>query len=195
MSHINKDINICFLDFETTGANLFEDEPLQIGAVLFDWESNKIKKFASYIRPKLNINSTYTAYDIHHIDIGQLKKEPGPEEVLEKFFKNFGTNYCFAGWNISFDVPFFKKICYENGYQGNLNKIHYRHIDIQSIFRYLKYLNVVDSNLNSMSDYSAYFDVERAQNHDALEDAYISYLLFLEALEILKKEKNKGLLL
>lgn len=188
-NHNNIRTKICFIDFETTGSNLFEDEPIQIGALLCDEKLNELKKFNSYIKPMKNTKSSSKAYEIHHIDVSRMKDEPTPNKVLRSFFKSFGTDYCFAGWNISFDVPFFKKMCYEHGYQNELDRIHYRHVDVQSIFKYLKYLNVINKDLNSLSDYSKYFGIKRSKNHDALEDARITYLLFKRALDILEMNK------
>jgi len=36
---------ICFIDFETTGVDVFRDEPIEIGAVLVDDNLKIIKQF------------------------------------------------------------------------------------------------------------------------------------------------------
>ena len=180
------DNNICFIDFETTGSNLFEDDPIQIGAFLVDWSNSKEVEFESNIRPSKNAVNTQKAFQIHHIDIFELKEEPTAKEVLSRFFKKIGTNYCFAGWNISFDVPFFRKICYENNFQKEFNLINYRHIDVQSICKTLNYLGIVEKNLNSLTDFSNHFGIPRSKKHRALEDAIITYHVFCKALQMLE---------
>lgn len=182
-----KEDSICFLDFETTGSNLFIDEPIQIGAFLYDWSNKKKIQFESNIRPSNNITNSKTAFDIHHIDLFQIKEEPTAKEVLTNYFKIMGTNYCFAGWNISFDIPFFRKMCFENSFQEDYDSINYRHIDVQSICKTLKYLGIVDQSLNSLTDFSKFFGISRSKKHRALEDAIITYEIFCKALHLLEE--------
>jgi DNA polymerase III epsilon subunit-like protein len=183
--------NICFIDFETTGANLFEDEAIQIGAILVGNDYESPIEFKSFIKPPEKIKNTSKALQIHGIRTKELITEPGPRKVLLKFFGEFGTNYCFGGWNISFDIPFFKKLAYENGFQRFYDQINYRHLDVQSICRLLKYLDLVDQELNSLSDFTDYFGIERSKTHDALEDARITSQLFIEVTSFLEESITK----
>jgi|AntRauTorcE11897_2_1112592.scaffolds.fasta_scaffold21363_2 DNA polymerase III epsilon subunit-like protein len=184
--------HICFVDFETTGSNLFEDEPIQIGAFLASGSDDKsLSEFKSFIKPTKNIKNTQKAFRIHGISTKDLVNEPEPKQVLSNFFEKFGTNFCFGGWNISFDIPFFRKLCYENGYQKYYDDINYRHIDVQSVCRTLKYIDLVEPDLNSLSDFANYFGLERSKAHDALEDAKITHVVFLKALNLLKESNKK----
>jgi DNA polymerase III epsilon subunit-like protein len=183
--------NICFIDFETTGSNLFEDEPIEIGAILVNDHYQSPIEFKSFIKPSEKVKNTTRALQIHGVKIKELINEPEPSKVLLRFFDKFGTNYCFAGWNISFDIPFFKKIVYENGFQQFYDQINYRHLDVQSICRTLKYLDLVDQKLNSLSDFTDYFGIKRSKTHDALEDAKITYHLFTEVISFLDESIAK----
>lgn len=182
-----KEKPICFIDFETTGSNLFIDEPIQIGAFLYDWSKKEKVQFESDIRPTKNVTNSRTAYEIHNIDLFKLREEPTAKEVLANYFDVMGTKYCFAGWNISFDVPFFRKMCFENDFQDNYDLINYRHIDVQTICKTLKYIGIVDQNLNSLTDFSKYFGISRSKKHRALEDAKITYQVFCKALMLLEE--------
>lgn len=177
------EIPVCFIDFETTGSNLFTDDPIQIGAVLYDWSDSIPIEFQSFIKPSKEARNTQKAFNIHQLRISDLKDKPTPKIVLSDFFQKFGTEFCFAGWNISFDVPFFKKLCYENGFQKIYDKLNYRHIDVQSICRVLKYLELVNPELNSLTDFANYFNLKRSSSHDALEDAKITFKVFLNAID------------
>lgn len=181
----------CIIDFETTGSNLFEDEPIQIGALLVDEDKGVLLDFSSFIMPSKDVKNSEKAFQIHGISLDELHTAPSQKEVLEKFFSVFGYDYSFAGWNISFDIPFFKKMCYENGFQDEYDKINYRHLDIQSVCQTLTKLNVVDSHLNSLSDFTTYFRIGRSNKHDALEDVKITYELYVKVFEILKEHTTK----
>lgn len=177
---------ICFIDFETTGTNLFSDHPLQIGAILLNSNLKKNKTFCSLIRTPVGQRSTESAYKIHGIPFSDLVNAPTAELVLENFYNMFGTNYCFAGWNISFDVPFFKKLSYENGFQVQYDQINYRHIDVQSICATLRTLGLVNQNLYSLTDFVEYFKLSRKKKHDALEDATLTMKVYQKAVELIE---------
>ena len=46
----NNDL-LCFIDFETTGINVFEDEPIEFGAVLTNERLEVVDSFCSRIKP------------------------------------------------------------------------------------------------------------------------------------------------
>jgi len=181
----------CIIDFETTGSNIFEDEPIQLGALLYDESEGIVNEFSSFILPRSDVKNSGKAFQIHGISLKDLKNAPSQEEVLKNFFCVFGYDYSFAGWNISFDIPFFRKMCYENGLQNEYDKINYRHLDIQSVCQILTKLELVDSNLNSLNDFTTYFNIHRSEKHDALEDVKITYELYLKVIELLKENTTK----
>lgn len=182
----------CIIDFETTGSNLFVDDPIQIGALLVDEDRGVVSEFSSFILPSKNVKNSQRAFEIHGISLKDLKNAPTQNEILKMFFSIFGYDYSFAGWNISFDIPFFKKMCYENGFQHEYDKIDYRHLDIQSVCQTLTKLSIVDRNLNSLSDFTSYFNIHRSKKHDALEDVKITYKLYLKAFELLRQNITKS---
>ena len=188
---MSKNKRKCIIDFETTGSNLFEDEPIQIGALLFEEDKGVINEFSSFILPSRDIEISRKAFQIHGISLNDLEGAPTQKEVLNNFFSVLGYDYSFAGWNISFDIPFFRKMCIENELQHEYNKINYRHLDIQSICQILVKLRLVDSNLNSLSDFTTYFSIRRSEKHDALEDVKITYELYLKVFKLLEENISK----
>ena len=172
------DIPVCFIDFETTGIDISTDQPIEFGAVLVDKFGVIEKKFQSRIMLERIDLYNNKAYEIHGIDYELLRSSPTQHQVLSLFFNEFGYDYCFGAWNVSFDVSFFKKMCHENNMSDLFNKIHYRHLDVQSVAKFSKYLNVIDENIKSLSNCADYFNINRSSYHNALEDALICYEVY-----------------
>lgn len=173
-------MNICFIDFETTGIDVFKDNPIEFGGILINENGETLKKFHSFIQPRSKRNFSTTSKKIHGLSSLSLNEAPSQNEVLLNFFNSFGTEYKFAGWNINFDVSFFRRMCHLNNYMREYNKINHRHIDIQSIIFYLKERNILPKELKSLDDLIIFFNLNRNEKHNALEDAELT-------LEVYKK--------
>lgn len=165
---------MCFIDFETTGIDVFRDEPLEFGAVLVNDNLDVIKEFHSKISPSNKVYLTKRAFNIHSLTIEELKDFPTQKEVAIDFFKDFGTDYRFAGWNISFDVSFMRKICHKNGLMRQFNLINHRHIDTQTIGFLATELEIVSFHSKSLNDWVDFFGLVRGTKHSALEDARLT---------------------
>lgn len=173
---------ICFIDFETTGVDIFRDEPIEFGALLVNDQLEIINEYASKITLEKSVYLTKRAYNIHNISIEDLKDAPSQKEVIDDFFSVIGTDYRLGGWNISFDVSFLRKICHKNGRMFNYNKINHRHIDVQSLCFLAKNLNLVPVNNNSLSDWIVYFNLKRSVYHSAIEDAKFTFKVYQKIL-------------
>lgn len=176
----------CFLDFETTGSNPYLHFPIQIGAVLVREDLSIVEKFSSFIRPPSEARNTDIAYRIHHIALDRLRNAPEPRDVIEDFFRIFGTEYCFASWNINFDVSFFRKLCNDNNKMELFDRISYRHIDIQTICSFARKLELIDSRVRSLNDCAEYFNLSRSEAHDALEDSILVLRVYEKLSDILE---------
>jgi DNA polymerase III epsilon subunit-like protein len=181
---IAKDINnneyYCFIDLETTGSDYVNDYPIQIGAILVKIRNFEIiKKYSSLINIPEGIIISEKAKEIHGLKKEDIKNAPKPKKVLKDFFNEFGTDYAFAGWNVCFDVSFFRKICIENGFNNQYKEINFHHLDIQSIAKYLKIKGNIKEEV-SLINLCRIYNLTRSENHDALEDANLS-------LEVLKR--------
>jgi len=165
--------NLCFLDFETTGINVFYDQPLQIGAVLVDSDLNIITEFTSFINPIIKVDISETAANIHGINYEMLEHEPTPKEVLKSYFNHVGTDYAFAAWNIGFDGTLIRKMCHENDFMNEYNKVNYRHVEVQTIAAFSRKIGKLPEDVKSLDNVSKYFGIIRSSFHNALEDAKI----------------------
>jgi DNA polymerase-3 subunit epsilon len=177
---------ICFIDFETTGIDIFRDEPIDFGAVLVDNDLKPIKEFSSKIALQKNVYFTKRAFNIHNITEEDLIEAPSQKQVLDNFFEEFGTNYRLGGWNISFDVSFLRKMCNKNGMMVNFNKINHRHIDTQTLGFLINELNLIAESNNSLNDWINYFGYNRMQNHSAIDDAKLTYKVYKELVALIK---------
>jgi DNA polymerase III subunit epsilon len=167
----------CILDLETTGINQFYDQPIEIGAVLVDETLQKIDRFHSYIHIPETLKFSTSAKKTHGLDESFLSNKPSQATVLRNFFDKFGYDFRFVTWNMSFDVGFFRRICYENNFQIEFDRLNYRHLDLQSMFFYYCEKKGY-SNLKSLDDACHHFGISRSNFHSALEDAEITYKLF-----------------
>lgn len=179
---------ICFIDFETTGIDVFRDEPIEFGAILVDDELKIIKQYSSKIAINKSVYRTKRAFNIHNISFEDLENAPKPKEVINNFFKEFGTDYRLSGWNINFDVSFLRKLCHKNGMMVKYNKINHRHIDTQSLAFLATELGLVEINKNSLSDWVNFFGFERSNIHTAVEDAELTFKVYKELLNFFRKQ-------
>lgn len=170
--------NICFIDFETTGNNPLYDNPLEFGAILIDNDFNIIKEFESFVNPDKKVRITDIAFEIHGIDYERLRNEPAPSEMLSTFFNEFGTSYCFAGWNIGFDITFFRRLCNEYNFMKEYNEIDYHHIDVQTLVGFFQRIGYLRKDYNSLSAIADYLKIERNNLHSALQDAKITFEVY-----------------
>lgn len=177
-------MNICFIDFETTGIDVFKDSPIEIGSVLVDDKGEILKIFHSLIQPRNRRIFSTSATKIHGIDNILLENARTQHEVLFDFFSTMGTDYRFSGWNINFDVSFFRGMCHYTKMMREYNKIYHRHIDVQSIVFYLKTKNLLPNELRSLDDLIKYFSLKRSTKHNALEDAKLTFEVFQKLMSL-----------
>lgn len=183
--------NICFIDFETSGTNVFYDEPIELGGVLIDKNRNVINTFFSKIQIPQNIIISKSASKIHKYENNDLKNEPNGGIVLNNFFMTMGTNYCFGGWNISFDVPYLRKLCYNYKRMEDFDRIDYHHLDIQSLVKLAVYLELLPKNIDTLDKCCEHFRINRNIKHNALEDAQIAFQVFKKVLDVFEKSKKQ----
>jgi len=177
-------MNICFLDFETTGVDVFKDNPIEIGAVLVDEKNQILKEFHSLIEPRTKRAISANALSIHGLNIKSLLNAPSQEDVLNQFFEVMGFDFRFAGWNINFDVTFFRRMCHNNNRMREFNKIYHRHIDIQSIVYFLRERNKFKQEIVSLNDIIDLYKIERYKLHNAFNDAKITFEVYKNLMSV-----------
>jgi DNA polymerase III epsilon subunit family exonuclease len=179
--------NICFIDFETTGIDLFLDDPIELGAILTNSSGEVIKQFHSYISPSSVKKFSKSAIEVHGINFSDVSDSPTQGEVINDFFEYFGTDFRFAGWNTNFDIGFFRKICHLNNKMKLYNSIQYRHIDVQTICFIAVEFNILNRSITSLSDLADFFGIQRKKKHSAIEDAFITFKIYQNLMNLLRK--------
>lgn len=183
---IKLDTNICFIDFETTGIDVYRDFPIQLGALLVDEKLNSIKKFSSFIKLPTSKSISSDSKVIHKLTHEKLKDAPTAKSVIKQFYNTVGYDYCLAGWNISFDIPFLRILSSKYDMMHIYNKINYRHIDVQTICQLASRLSLINDNVKSLDDCIIYFGLNRSQAHDALQDSELTLEVFRRLLLLFK---------
>ncbi len=100
------DLEFVVFDFETTGVHSMVDEIVELGAVRMDINGNILQSFSSLINPGIPIPEHVV--QIHGICDDDVKKQPGPMEVVSEFI-NFAQNSLLVAHNARFDGGFLEK--------------------------------------------------------------------------------------
>jgi len=100
-------------DVETTGANIFRDEMVEMGALAYEQRQPVREPFRALIRPKRGYIPK-SATRVHGIRYEDVKDAPPIEEVLPEFLDYIG-NDTLVGHNIArFDNHFIDRACGEH---------------------------------------------------------------------------------
>ena len=97
--------NLAFVDIETTGLNLIENEIIQIGCVVTDISLKVIEEFEIKIKPKHIETSDPVSLKISHYDPEEWKEAVNLKQAI-KIFADKTENTIMVGHNISFDASF-----------------------------------------------------------------------------------------
>ena len=178
----NENEYVCF-DCETTGLNPKIDDIISIGAVII--KDNKIlasKKFERFIKPKTKLQAD--SIKIHQIRECDLEDAKDIEEVITDFI-DFISNRPLVGYYLEFDIAMVNK--YIKPALGiNLPN---EQIEVSALY-YDKVIGTIpQGNVDLRFDsIMKNLNLPRFGQHDALNDAIMSAMMFLK----LKKHLYKG---
>lgn len=178
-----------FIDFETTGKDHIKDFPIEIGCrevIMPGWIERSSWK--SEIHPPSTAEMDPAAKRIHGYSLEDLADSPSPKEVCDEFFTLFGTNFEFAGWNVGFDIAFFRKMCAMANQTHIFNQIPYRSLDVRAVARAAADAGIIEP-ITGLTSAMKIFELKRSKQHDALEDAEMTYKVYHRLIE---KFEGKG---
>lgn len=99
-----------WLDFETTGLDLFKDEPIQLWIVEIDIDGNVIDQYQTLLHPEKEIKELKNIVSfITNIDLKDLETAPTPSEVEKEISRFFWKNTVVIWHNIAFDLSFLNR--------------------------------------------------------------------------------------
>jgi len=171
--------NLAFVDIETTGLNLIENEIIEIGCVLTTPKLKIIEEFELKIKPERIENADPIALKINHYKEKDWKSAYGLEEAM-KIFSEKVKDCIMVGQNVAFDFSFL---------ESNLEKLklpstmHYHKLDTISI-AWAKFNKEKDFTHFSLREMCARFDIKNKNPHSALSDARATYELYKKLMEL-----------
>jgi DNA polymerase III epsilon subunit-like protein len=168
---------LVFLDFETTGVNIYSDRIVQIGMVIIEPESEwKIRHLNILVNPQIDIPKEAT--NIHKITQKDVENSPPLEEACIHLFREF-YDATIIGFNIhQFDLPLLEINMHRIGQQMPEYDLS---IDVAQIC--WKNFHKTLGNMHQ------FFMGSQRKNHDALEDCFSTLNIFLKIQEEYRWDK------
>jgi len=172
--------NIVFVDLEFTGPEI-KHEIIELGCVVVNQPNFEIiDKWQTRIRPEHIENASSESLSISGYDPELWKDSISLKDALLKF-NEISQDCILAGFNFGWDWMFLKKSYCELNLKPSFG---HRMVDVMSI-AFAKLYNE-DFREFSLEETCRYLKIERGKAHQAYDDAYATYLLFLE---LMKNEK------
>lgn len=156
------------LDTETTGLNPKRDRLVSVGALkVRNLSLDLSEAFYRIVRAE---GLTKRSVEVHGITEEEIKKLGRPEEEVVRELLLYSKGSVLVGFNLRFDVGFIERV--SEKYFG-LPLLHYK-LDVLSLWKRR------GSHKVSLADLARELDVPVANLHSALEDAFITALIFLK---------------
>lgn len=163
--------DILLIDFETTGYDPIESDPIQIGAVLLDKETLEEKdSFTSFIYSDLS-KLPLDLIQKWHIPDSQIKPAPKQAEVMGQMLNKFGTDVILSSWVQNLDKVMLNKLLLSAG--KDVNIFDYHILDLWPIAYIYLLKKGYNGRLDSDSMFTEFGIPLRGEGHDALADCRI----------------------
>ena len=171
--------NFAFIDIETTGLDLINQEIIEVGCVITTPELETIEEFELKIKPENIENADPVALKINHYDPSMWTEAITLKEAMQIIGEK--TKDCImVGQNVAFDSGFLE---YAFSKIGVKNTMHYHKLDTISI-AWAKLHNNTDIKHFSLRELCKYFGIKNENAHTGLGDARATYLLYKELMNL-----------
>ena len=171
--------NLAFIDLETTGINLVDNEIIEIGCILTTPGLKIIEEFELKIKPQKIENADPVALKITRYNEEDWEHGSDLADAMEILLAK--TKDCIMiGQNVSFDVSFLE---YNFAKLGLSNMMHYHKLDTISI-AWAKMHKKKDFEHFSLREMCKYFDIKNEKPHDALSDARATFELYKKLMSL-----------
>jgi len=171
--------NLAFIDLETTGINLIQNEIIQIGCVLTTPKLKKIEEFELKIKPERIENADKVALKINHYNSKDWAEAMNLEEAM-KIFSQKTKDCIMVGQNVAFDSGFLE---YAFAKMKLTNSMHYHKLDTISI-AWAKLNKEKDFTHFSLREMCKYFGITNENPHSALSDAQATFKLYKKLMSL-----------
>lgn len=169
------------LDFETTGLDLQNDEPIQIGLLECDAEGNFIAGFQSLLHPSKPLKELKAVVGyITGLSADALQDAPTPADLELELQDFFWPNTIVVGHNVAFDLHFLQKFFPSLSFWGAIDSFKLS----QSLLHYVPSYaqEILIAQLQPKPDFQKFLSLLKfsweLNFHDAFVDAKLSLALF-----------------
>jgi DNA polymerase III epsilon subunit family exonuclease len=171
--------NLAFIDIETTGTDIINQEIIEIGCVITTPRLKVVEKFELKIKPEKIKNADPVALKINHYNEKDWEMALPLEEALKIFLEKV-KDCIMVGQNVAFDSGFLEYVFMKNNLK---NSMHYHKIDTMSMAwaKLHKKRNVTHFSLRELCKY---FGIKNENPHSALSDAYATYELYKKLMSL-----------
>lgn len=170
---------LAFLDIETTGLIVGQNEIIEIGCVVTDRELNILNKFDLKIKPENIENADKVALKINHYNEEDWADALDLKTAMQKLAKQV-DGCILVGQNVAFDSGFIEHAFNKTGVK---NTLHYHKLDTISM-AWVKLREKKEVTHFSLRDLCKYFGIENENPHSGLGDAMATYELYKKLISI-----------
>ncbi|MFZ1019845.1 MAG: 3'-5' exonuclease [Minisyncoccia bacterium] len=171
--------NFAFIDIETTGLNLIQNEIIEIGCVLATPTLEMIEEFEIKIKPEHIENADKAALKVNHYQESDWESAYGLEKAM-KLFSEKVKDCIMVGHNVAFDAGFLE---YAFNKTKLMNTMHYHKLDTVSI-AWAKFHKDSEVEHFSLRELCARFGIKNERAHSALPDARASFELYKKLMSL-----------
>lgn len=176
MNKFQKDLVL--VDFEATGFDIEQDEPVQVGVLVLDKESLAEKaSYVSWIKPNMQLTPDIPGLkwaSIGQAEIAEINKARPLADIAKEIVAILPGRYTFCAWNASFDFYFWRRMLKTIGKDIRVAGI----LDLWTL-AYVQLSN--DPNYHQDGFKSElvfqYLGAKPRTKHDALEDCRIEAMV------------------
>lgn len=194
-------------DLETGGFEEKEHTIMEAYFAIWDEKWNLIEDLELHMtNDEGKVNATEEALNITNINLEDhmlrsdlLTYSQGRDKLIEMLnrhkIKGKKTHYRYLGQNIAiFDIPFMKHQGFFTPEHAKKCGINHNPIDTTVIVTWLKMLNILPSDVGSISSLVKYFDLPTGTAHRAKDDVHMQKEIYVRLCDLMKKVTTSNLM-
>lgn len=161
-----KDLNIAFVDTETTGLDSVKNEIIEIAAIIYNPNTDTIiKEWSKKAKPRRIETADEIALNMNGYNDDPESYQGDISEIMNEYAKVV-DGCIIAGQNIQFDIDFIEEAYKECGIKKSIRR--HRKLEISSV----AFPIIRNTELNSMglADICNHFNISNDNSHRALID-------------------------
>lgn len=180
------ELNLAFVDCETTGLSPIDHEIIEIAAIIYDPREDKIlQEWSKKAAPRNIKTANKIALDMNGYNEAPDTYKGDIKDVMSEFHRII-SGCMIVGQNIQFDINFIQKYYKEFSIDGGIHR--HRRLEISSMV----WPAVIKSDLDNISlkTLCEHFGVSNKNAHKALVDCYRVLELYKCMINIYKTSVN-----